>query len=733
MKADGLYVQMFSVHGLLRYENMELGRDADTGGQIKYVVELAEVLSRHENVAQVDLFTRLISDRRVSSDYSRPVEIISDKFRIIRIQCGGKLYMRKELLWPYLDEYIDKTIKFIKKDRRYPDIVHGHYPDAGYVGVRLSEYFGTPFIYTGHSMGRAKKERLLTEGMKKADISRKYNIEHRIMIEEESIKNADLIVASTSQEVEEQYGMYRNRDLAEYIVLPPGINPDVFYPHYRDMMPGNSKTDECVLAYGSLTEELGRFFKHPDKPLILALCRADKRKNIAGLIDAYGSDKELQAIANLAIFAGIRKNITDMEDNEKDVLTEMLLLMDKYDLYGKMAIPKKHDFTYEVPELYRITGENRGVFVNVALTEPFGLTLIEAAACGVPIVATHDGGPKDIVRNCNNGILVNPTDTKAVSSALKQILVDPDKWKNFSVNGIRGVHEHYIWDAHVKKYMERIRKFAAADREAVFKHSGPNPVGDRLIRLQGFLITDIDDTLLGDDEALARLMEIMTANRDHIGFGVATGRTVESTMEVFEKYGLPEPDLIISSVGAEMYYRSQSFPDTGWQTYISKWWNREKITTVLQQFDFLEYQEEETQRPFKVSYYMSPEKDRLSLLHNILTRNRCHCNIIYSSDQFLDILPCRASKGKAVRYLAYKWEIPLENIMVCGDSGNDNKMLQGSSPGVVVGNYKPELEHLRGRRKIFFSEEKYAAGIIDGLRHYRLIEKLQKHEKGDSS
>ena len=90
------------------------------------------------------------------------------------------------------------------------------------------------------------------------------------------------------------------------------------------------------------------------------------------------------------------------------VLTEIFLLMDKYDLYGKIAIPKKHDFEHEVPGLYRIAAEKKGIFVNSALTEPFGLTLIEAAASGLPIVATEDGGPQDIIANCKNGELVDP-------------------------------------------------------------------------------------------------------------------------------------------------------------------------------------------------------------------------------------------------------------------------------------------------------------------------------------
>ncbi len=723
---EGFYIQLFSIHGLLRHENMELGRDADTGGQIKYVVELAQALARHENVKQVDLFTRLIADKRVSEDYSRPVEKISETCRIVRIQCGGKKYMRKELLWPYLDEYIDKTIQFIRRQKQYPDIIHAHYPDGGYVGICLSEYFGTPFVYTGHSMGRVKKQRLLGEGMKEDDIEKKYFIRHRIAAEEEIIKHADLIVTSTHQEAEDQYGMYDNRELAAYTVIPPGVDLEKFYPYHRNLMPDQHRSEDSVMAYASVVEELMRFFKSPDKPLILALCRADKRKNIRGLIEAFGQDKELQAIANLAIFAGIRKNIADMEDNERDVLTEMLLLMDKYDLYGKMAIPKKHDFTYEVPELYRIAAEKKGVFVNAALTEPFGLTLIEASACGLPLVATNDGGPRDIIRNCENGLLTDPTDSAAISRAVKEILVDPEKWKQFSCNGIRGVHRHYDWDAHAQKYISEIKKFKKAGREPASKKALSDPVGERLTRLSTFLITDIDDTLLGDDASLTELMGILRENRDVLGFGVATGRTLESAVQLFKELDLMMPDLFITSVGAEIYYGRTCVADRGWQTHISKRWNREKIKNILDAYDFLSYQEEETQRACKISYYMAPAKDRVPMVCDVLIQNKCHCNVIYSNDKYLDILPARASKGRAVRYLSYKWDIPLENILVCGDSGNDEEMLTSSTcPGVVVSNYRPELEKLRGRRRIWFSSRSHAGGIIDGLRHYQLMEKAK--------
>ncbi|MBN1196596.1 MAG: glycosyl transferase family 1, partial [Candidatus Aminicenantes bacterium] len=140
MATETFTIQMFSIHGLIRGRNLELGRDADTGGQTLYVVELAKSLSRCPEIRRVDLFTRLISDPRVSEDYAREVEELNEKCRIIRIRCGGLKYMRKERLWPHLDEFINRTITFIKRQGEVPDFFHGHYADAGYVSRRLSRF-----------------------------------------------------------------------------------------------------------------------------------------------------------------------------------------------------------------------------------------------------------------------------------------------------------------------------------------------------------------------------------------------------------------------------------------------------------------------------------------------------------------------------------------------------------------------------------------------------------------
>lgn len=725
MAKKGLYVQMFSIHGLVRFENPELGRDADTGGQVLYVIELAKHLAQREEIRRVDLFTRLIDDPKVSDDYARSIEHYNDKCRIVRIQCGGKKYHRKELLWPFMDEFIDKSIKFINRENDYPDVFHGHYPDAGYVAMNLSHIFGMPFIFTGHSMGIPKKQKLLNDGMKASDIDKKYKISTRISVEERILKSADLIITSTNQEITKQYGEYMNADFPDYKVIPPGINVERFYPFYHDRLPEEEKPEVEKYAQANLLRQLDRFLSYPEKPLILALSRPDKRKNITGLIKAYGQDPQLQAMANLAIFAGIRKDIDKMEENEKDVLTRMLLEMDRYDLYGKLAIPKKHDIEYEVPELYRITAEKHGVFVNPALTEPFGLTLLEAAATGLPLVATNDGGPRDIIGYCENGILIDPTKPEEIADALKKLLTDEELWETYSRNGIMNVRKYYTWDSHAETYMENIKPLTEAFNQEKTKTRRPSrtAVGRRLIQVDRFLITDIDNTLIDDsNDHLDALKQWFEDYQDKVGFGVATGRNLESAAAVLEKYNLPHPDIIISSVGTEIYYGKKHQYDQGWDAHIANRWEPDKIRDLLEEFDFLQLQENSAQRKFKISYYMTPGKDRLSKIHDKLSENKCRYTLIYSDEQFLDIIPYRASKGKAIRYLSYKWETALSKFLVCGDTYNDAEMLRGEPLGIVVGNHSKDLKELKGIKNIYFAKKPAAGGILEGIKKYRFLD-----------
>ena len=715
-KNNKLYIQLYSIHGLIRGHDLELGRDADTGGQTKYVLELAKTLSKDPRIGKVELVTRQIRDRLVSEDYSEHIEEVDDKFSIVRIRCGGGKYIRKELLWNHLEEFVDKSIKYIKSLRRLPDVIHSHYADAGYVCTELTKFFGIPFIHTGHSLGKSKLGKLLSDGIEIGDIEKRYKISHRIEAEENTIYYADMIVTSTSQEIEKQYADYKNTDPGKFKVIPPGVNLEKFYPFTQDSL----RTREVQRLKIMITEKLLRFFIDVDKPLILTLCRPDKRKNISGLITAYGESKELQKKANLAIFAGIRKDIQTMLDNEREVLTEILLLMDKYNLYGKMAIPKKHDTQHEVPELYRIAAETGGVFVNSALTEPFGLTLIEAAASGLPVVATDDGGPRDIIKNCQNGILTDVTDSANIAESINKILIDKSLWKKYSCSGIENVKKHYTWEAHTKTYLDEIEKMLMKGLNKVDTFA---PVGKKLFTAEKLIVTDIDNTLLGDDNYTKDFSELLKNKHEKVRFAVATGRTVDSALDVLRENNIPHPDVIISSVGSEIYYNQEGklIPATGWRAHISFQWDRARIKNLLSKYKFLSYQEEETQRDFKVSYYTEENEEHIATVKEALIENRIKANVIFSHGQFLDIIPFRASKGKAIRYLAYRWNILYENILVAGDSGNDEEMLKGDLLGVVVGNYSKELEELKGSKRIYFSDVQYAGGIIDGIKHYNFL------------
>ncbi|MCU7859525.1 MAG: HAD family hydrolase, partial [Candidatus Thiodiazotropha sp. (ex Lucinoma kastoroae)] len=126
-----MYICLISVHGLIRGHDMELGRDADTGGQTKYVVDLTHALAELEDVSQVDLVTRRVVDADVSDDYAEVIESLSPKARIVRVDAGPDGYLPKETLWDHLDSFMDNLLNWLNDQPRMPDIVHSHYADAG--------------------------------------------------------------------------------------------------------------------------------------------------------------------------------------------------------------------------------------------------------------------------------------------------------------------------------------------------------------------------------------------------------------------------------------------------------------------------------------------------------------------------------------------------------------------------------------------------------------------------
>ncbi|MFH1741259.1 MAG: HAD-IIB family hydrolase, partial [bacterium] len=400
-------------------------------------------------------------------------------------------------------------------------------------------------------------------------------------------------------------------------------------------------------------------------------------------------------------------------------------LIDKYDLYGSVAYPKQHQ-PEDIPVFYRIAAKTGGVFVNPALTEPFGLTLLEAGASRLPVVATRDGGPIDIIQNCENGRLIDPLNAKEMGEAIYQIIDDRILWNKLSMNGARGVKKHYSWTSHVKKYLKHARHYVRQTKPRRFWIAS----GKKLLQANRIVIADIDNTLIGNKKSLRHFMKILNQHSNEISFGIATGRSLESTLEILQKWIVPIPDVLITSVGSEINYGADLQADRDWDKHIHHQWEPNRIRECVDALSGMILQPEENQREHKISYFVDSENgpSRREIVRQ-MRKNRLHVNVIFSHQQYCDFLPERASKGLAIWYLANKWGIAMERILVAGDSGNDEGMLRTHAKAVVVGNYSSELEILRELPGVYFAEAHYAAGIIEGLHHYGFLGEQNAHEE----
>ncbi|MCB0669454.1 MAG: HAD-IIB family hydrolase [Saprospiraceae bacterium] len=718
---DPIRIVLINIHGLIKSSGLEIGRDADNGGQTRYVYELAEYLSRHPEVKQVHLFTRLIDDPKLDPSYSLPVEIINDKLDIRRIPFAGKKYRMKEELWDHLDEFVGNSIKYLKENDIIPNWIHSHYGDAGYAACELSTLLKLPFAHTGHSLGIAKKNKVRALGLTDEEGERKFKFSKRLRAENRTIEASSFIITSTTQEIE-TYKLYDSFKQGNFKTLAPGVDTEKFTPYYQTNLPGEDVEAEIQRKYW-VGEYIEKFLSQPHKPCILALSRPDRRKNLHTLIDVFGKDKELQSLANLVIFAGIRKDIEKMAENEREVLVQILLQMDKYDLYGRLAIPKKHDVENEVATIYRYCAEKRGVFANLTLHENFGLTLIESASCGLPVVSTKNGGPSEIIPKCKNGILVDPLNFTEIKNAIIKIMTDEQLWRDYSDSGILNTQKYYSWERHVNQYMQWVE----IALQTFDKIRDGMPTDVRMKNAKKLLVSDIDGTMISDeldDPGLKDLREVLDNRGNEFALAYASGRSVRLVREVILSHRLPRPDFLICAVGSQIYYRrgDEYFIDKGWSRYLDRNWKRDEIKKRLDHLQFLELQEAEGQNPHKISYYLKDKIWKPDQVDTILGKFRNQVSVIMSHDRFLDILPRRASKGKALRYICKKWSIPYSKLYTAGDSGNDHDMLEGSGNAIIVGNSAPELDHLKPAKNLYRAESFAAAGVLEGLKHFGAVD-----------
>lgn len=239
------------------------------------------------------------------------------------------------------------------------------------------------------------------------------------------------------------------------------------------------------------------------------------------------------------------------------------------------------------------------------------------------------------------------------------------------------------------------------------------------------LVTDLDNTLIGDNDALKCLNAWFKAHRQTYGSKLvyATGRSLKSYQRLVAQTSLLKADVLIASVGTEIYYLGNEL-DEAWSS-LSPGWNRAGIAAIAQQFPQLIPQPESEQRPFKLSFILTPaNKFILPELEAQLIAEGMETEIIYGNDHDLDIVRRKVNKGSALTYICQVLEFTAEQTVVCGDSGNDIALFTANTLGIIVGNARRELlqwhqDNLEGDR--YLAQAHYAAGIIEGLEYFGIM------------
>lgn len=243
------------------------------------------------------------------------------------------------------------------------------------------------------------------------------------------------------------------------------------------------------------------------------------------------------------------------------------------------------------------------------------------------------------------------------------------------------------------------------------------------------LITDLDNTLVGDRPALDRLNQklMQTRHAQELLLVYSTGRSLESYKQLRAAEPLLVPDALVTSVGTEIYYGGSTTPDPDWSAKLNQGWQRDDVLSITAHFNDLVLQPDADQRPYKVSFYLSPSLavDLLPRLEVALHIRGLDVQLVYSGGKDLDILPLQGDKGQAMQFLRHQFKIPPEQTVACGDSGNDQAFFSvGKERGIIVGNARPELLQWHQENAAdhhYLATAPCAGGILEGLRHFGFL------------
>ncbi len=434
-----MFILHLALGGCLKAPPIRYGITADTGGHIAYVLEAAAAQAALPAVTRISIVTRLFDDPQLGPAHALACERLCGTVTVDRIATATRAYLEKEALAADLPAFADALRAHLARLERLPDIIHAHFSDAAAVALALRERYGIPVVYTPHALGLDKRAQQPDGDVLPGDA-----LHRRIAAERRAMAMADAIIVSSRDEAGRQLEAYGvARAAARVHCIPPGA-------------PRNAQ------ARLSGAPVLDGWLRDPHRPIVLAIARPVAKKNLVALVRAYAAAPALRDRADLVILAGQHRGGRASAE-ERKVIGELERLCAAAELRGRVALPPRHDST-DVAGLYMQAAQG-GVFVNPALHEPFGLTLIEAAAAGVPVVATRNGGPAEIVGAIGHGLLVDPRDEAAIAAACLRIVSDAGLHARLSRAALRGAGR-FDWAAYaersVRLYAETSRSRAVA-------------------------------------------------------------------------------------------------------------------------------------------------------------------------------------------------------------------------------------------------------------------------------
>ncbi|QLE56828.1 sucrose synthase [Nostoc sp. TCL26-01] len=492
-------IVLVSAHGWFGQEGV-LGRP-DTGGQVVYVLDQAKTLEKQLqedailagleglNVQpKVIILTRLIpnSDGTLCNQRLEKVHGTENAW-ILRVPLRDfnpnltQNWISRFEFWPYLETFaIDSERELLAEFQGRPDLIVGNYTDGNLVAFLLARRMKVTQCNIAHAL---EKSKYLFSNLYWQDLEDKYHFSLQFTADLIAMNAANFVVSSTYQEIVGtpdsigQYESYKCFTMPElyhvvngvelfspkFNVVPPGVNESYYFPYTRTQERVDSDRDRLDEMLFTLEDDSQIFGKldDPTKRPIFSMARLDRIKNLTGLAECFGQSKELQEHCNLILVAG-KLRVEESDDNEeRDEIVKLYHIIDEYNLHGKIRWLGVRLSKTDSGEIYRVIADHQGIFVQPALFEAFGLTILEAMISGLPTFATQFGGPLEIIQDKVNGFYINPTHLEETATKILDFVTkceqNPNYWSVISQQAIDRVYSTYTWKIHTTKLLSLAR------------------------------------------------------------------------------------------------------------------------------------------------------------------------------------------------------------------------------------------------------------------------------------